>query len=334
MMNRKPTDGGTLFGRIRLGYVVIESERLEAWRQFAQDGLGMHVDQHDADTLACRIDERERRLSVLRGRSENVVALGWELQDEEALRLALERLARRGIACQAIQGRQAGQRGVTRFWRLTGPKGLAVELFVEARCSALPLAMKTSAFVTGAGGLGHVAITTRRPVQMQAFWQDIFDARISDHIEDRIDGVDLEFAFLRLNERHHSIATAATRGLRLNPVRTQIHHLNLQAAALDDVIQGYLRCKRLGYAIANAIGQHPNDRELSFYVVTPSGFEMELGWGPLLVDEAHWRQQTYRGISAWGHRPENLSLSHRLGRIRQGLASLLQAEYVPPGGRS
>ena len=41
----------------------------------------------------------------------------------------------------------------------------------------------------------------------------------------------------------------------------------------------------MGFAIANAIGQHPNDRELSFYVASPSGFEVELGWNPIVVTE-------------------------------------------------
>ena len=45
---------------------------------------------------------------------------------------------------------------------------------------------------------------------------------------------------------------------------------------------------------------------------TPSGFEMELGWNPIVVDERAWSTTTYRGISLWGHRPENLTLRARL----------------------
>ena len=164
--------------------------------------------------------------------------------------------------------------------------------------------------------------------------EKVFDARLSDEIEDKIDGLNLDFAFLRLNERHHSLATAATRGIRLNPLRTQIHHLNLQCASLDDVTQAYLRCRSMGYPIANAIGQHPNDRELSFYVQTPSGFEMELGWNPIVVDERAWSTTTYRGISLWGHRPENLTLRARLGRARRAFASLLHPEFIIQGDQT
>ena len=163
---------------------------------------------------------------------------------------------------------------------------------------------------------------------MQRFWQSVLDARISDRIEERLDGVQLEITFLRMNERHHTLATAATRGRRMNPFRTQIHHLNFEAATLDDVTEAYLRCRELGYSMANGIGQHPNDRELSFYVVSPSGFEVELGWNPIHVDESTWQPTVHHGISLWGHRPENLTARVRLGRMVRGLASLAHPEHV------
>ena len=140
----------------------------------------------------------------------------------------------------------------------------------------------------------------------------------------------LDFAFFRLNERHHSVALASTRGRRMNPLRSSIHHLNLQAASFDDVAQAYLRCRAMGYSIANAIGQHPNDKELSFYVVSPSGFEVELGWNPILVDEQKWQVGSYRGISLWGHFKENLSLGMQVKQAARGIASLRHQEYVLP----
>lgn len=321
----------SLFGRIRMGYLLVESQRLQAWERFAAEGLGLHVDRPDNGLLACRIDGHQRRLVVRQGPLEDVAAIGWQLDDEACLDELLRRLRARGIGFDLLEGAQAAQRGVECCWRITGPKGLATEFFLAPQLSSQPLRMQASGFVTGAGGMGHVAITTRRPQAMQAFWRDICDARLSDHIVERIDGVDLELSFLRLNERHHSVATAATRGLRLNPLRTQIHHVNFQAAALEDVLQGYQRCKRMGYAIANSVGQHPNDRELSFYVVSPSGFEVELGWNPIVVEEAGWQPSTYQGMSLWGHRPENLTLGHRLGRLGQGIRSLMHEEFAPLG---
>jgi hypothetical protein len=37
-------------------------------------------------------------------------------------------------------------------------------------------------------------------------------------------------------------------------------------------------------------GQHTNDKELSYYAMTPSGFEWEVGWNPIIVDKlAHFK---------------------------------------------
>ena len=41
----------------------------------------------------------------------------------------------------------------------------------------------------------------------------------------------------------------------------------------------------------------------SFYVRTPSGFEIEYGTGGLLVDYENWEVETYDAMSFWGHRP-------------------------------
>ncbi len=320
-----------LFGRISLGYVVAESRKLPEWERFARDGLGLHVQGGDHGSLAIRIDNHQSRLLITKGAAEDVVALGWQLQCEDALTLQLERLHARGIKVQRIDGEQARKRGVERYWSFEGPKRIRFEMFVQALHSETPLQMLSSGFVTAEHGMGHVAITTREPEAMLAFFQQLFDARLSDTIEDKLNGITLELSFLRLNPRHHSVAVAATRGTRMNPLRTAIHHLNLQARSLEDVTQAYQRTRKLGYSIASAIGQHPNDRELSFYVTTPSGFEIEIGWNPVEVDPAAenaWQPGHYQGISLWGHFPEGLTLSGKLSQMVRGLGSLMRKEFT------
>ena len=278
-----------------------------------------------------RIDHHRLRLLVREGAAEDVVAFGWQLDGDDALQLALSRLRAAGIEVREISGAEAAERGVERLWAFTGPKRLRFELFTRPLVGTGPLAMRASGLVTGTMGLGHLAMTTREPEAALAFFQTLFDARLSDTIEDKLNGVTLELSFLRLNPRHHSVAIAATRGTRMNPLRTAIHHLNLQAFSLDDVTEAYRRLRGMGFSIANAIGQHPNDRELSFYVASPSGFEIELGWNPIVVHEeaeTGWTPGHYAGISLWGHFPENLTLASRLGQMGRGLASLARKEYV------
>jgi len=315
-----------VFGHVRLGYVVAESNRLPEWKRFGTEGLGVHVDTAAGGSILFRLDQRERRLIVRPGPAEDVVALGIELCNG-ALETVCDRLRNCGVRIVESTDEEARERGVQRFVRIAGPKGQSFELFDRASETRQPLAMRASGFVTGECGMGHVAITTREPESMLAFWQDIFDARISDTIDDKIDGVQMDFTFLHVNPRHHSVAIAATRGVRLDPIRTKIHHLNIQAESLDDVTEAYLRCRRSGFAIANSIGEHPNDRELSFYVVTPSGFEIELGWRPIVVPgDRPWPVASYRGISLWGHFPESNSVAARLGRMGRGVRSLFRSE--------
>lgn len=322
---------GRLFGALSMGYAVIESQRLEAWRRLLLQGLGLHLEAESDRELAFRMDHHARRLIIRKGPAEDVVALGWQVADASALPAIIARLDDRAIAYSVIDGQEAAQRGVDRFWRVIGPKGLPVELFTQPILSPTPLHMLTRAFVTGAGGMGHVAITSKRPEKMQRFWQELFDARLSDQISQAMPGAMLDISFLRLNERHHSVAIAATRGLRLDPIRTQVQHLNLQAASLDDVASAFQRCRHLGFEMAHEIGQHPNDLELSFYVRSPSGFEIELGCAPITVDESNWKTRSYNAISLWGHQPQKAGLAHsaitHLGNVQRGVRSLLRSEY-------
>lgn len=329
-MGNAPDD---VFGQVGMGYVVVESERLDDWRRLLKQGLGLHLESESPAELAFRIDAHCRRFVVNRGGAEDVVAVGWQVRSQDALTEILRRLQSRGIAVEDGDEALAAARGVRTLKRLKGPKGLTLELFTDALSSDAPLRMLSRGFVTGDSGMGHIALTTRLPTKVCRFWQEIFDARLSDRIAQPMSGTILDVSFLRLNERHHSVAIAATRGLRVDPIRTQIQHVNMQVADFADLSAAYARCRDLGYEIAHEIGQHPNDLELSFYVTTPSGFEIELGWDALCVDEAAWKPARYGAISLWGHRPQKASPLHQLllnlGNAGRGLRHAFRPEYSP-----
>jgi hypothetical protein len=50
------------------------------------------------------------------------------------------------------------------------------------------------------------------------------------------------------------------------------------------------------------MGKHTNDHMQSFYVITPSGFGMEYGFGGRLIEE-NWEIRHYDQPMLWGHRP-------------------------------
>lgn len=330
MGNRERLD---IFGASSMGYAVIESNRLERWRSLLQDGIGLHMACNEDHLLAFRMDNHQRRIIIQCGDEEDFMAVGWQLRDQSTLNEVLRRLQCLGIEAKISEPSEAAQRGVKQFWRVLGPKRLAVELFWEPLITDQPLKMLSAGFVTGAAGMGHLAITSRKPREMRRFWQEIFDARASDHIVERIAGLTLDIDFFRVNERHHSIAIARLRKLKMDPIRTRIQHMNLLTIAVSELTSAFLRCRKLGFEMAHEIGEHPNDREQSFYVMSPSGFELELGWNALVVDESHWQPTSYQGISLWGHRPEKTGTLHKfttnMRNFGRGVRSLMKSEYSP-----
>jgi 2,3-dihydroxybiphenyl 1,2-dioxygenase len=321
----------SVFGKVRMGYVVVESSKLPAWQSFAGDALGLHMDQPKPDVLAFRMDDHARRIIVKSGDAEDMVASGWQVDDEATLEEIVGRLKSDGVKVTTGSKEEAELRGVETFVSFTGPKTMSIELFIRPIKTTAALNLKVSGFVTGDTGMGHLAITSKEPKAMFGFWKKYFDAKLTDVIEARISGINLNIEFLHLNARHHSIAIAATRGTPMDPIRTRIQHMNLEVASLDDVTNAYVRCRKLGFKIAMGMGLHTNDKDLSFYVVTPSGFQIECGWNPVVIeDESAWKPVVYQGISLWGHQPKDQTFGDKLQEMRYAVGSLFRHEYTVP----
>jgi 2,3-dihydroxybiphenyl 1,2-dioxygenase len=321
----------SVFGSVHLGYIVIETQKFGDWRRFGRDAIGMHLDDASAETMRFRLDDNECRFLLQRGPAEDVTALGWQLDDHETFDTILARVRQHGVPVVEGTDEEAALRGVERLVRFPGPNGLTQEVFTRARTAATPLQMVArGGFVTGAAGMGHVAVTTTRPHEVRGYYNTVFDARLSDYVDETISGVKFKIRFLRVNERHHSVAIAAVNRMPLNPIRTRVQHLNIQVADLDDMTAAYQRVRELGFRMALGVGQHTNDKELSFYAVTPSGFEWEVGWNPIVVDENTWEPTTYRGISIWGHTREGQTIIEKFNQFKTGATSLLRDEDVVP----
>jgi 2,3-dihydroxybiphenyl 1,2-dioxygenase len=321
-----------LFDRARMGYIVVGSRKFEEWKRFATEAIGLHLACDSGDTLAFRMDDHARRLIIENDPSEDVQAIGWHLDDERVLEILLSRLASRGVTPERIEGNEARDRGVDALHRFKGPKGLLIELFTQPVLDDRPLDIRTSGFVVGRSGMGHVSLMSQEPARNIAFWQELLDARLSDTIDlARGNKVVMQVSFLRVNQRHHSVAIAATTSGSIDMFRTRIQHLNLEVATIDDLSDAFNRCKKMGYKLTRNIGQHPNDKELSFYVSTPSGFELEIGWDALEVNENTWQEgQTFAEMSTWGHEvPGRFSSELSFSHVVQGIRSLSRSEFLP-----
>lgn len=333
MSESRTGGGGSVFGGVRLGYLAVESRKLLDWHRFGADAIGLHVDELSRDALRFRIDDHECRFLIQRGPAEDLTAIGWQIADHETFDRVLARVVDRGVPVREGTAEEAALRGVERLWRFPGPKGITQEIFTAARTTSARLRMMSSGFVTGAAGMGHVAMTARDPRAIHRYFATVFDSRLSDYIDENIAGLTLKIRFLRVNERHHSIAVAGIRGVGLDPIRTSVQHVNIQVADLEDMLDAYQRVRDLGFRMAWTVGQHTNDRELSFYCISPSGFEFEVGWNPIVVTSAleqAWQVSTYKGISIWGHDDVGLRALDRLGELRQAVISARTPETTVP----
>ena len=320
----------SVFGAVHLGYVVIETNRFTDWRRFGTEAIGMHRDDLDAGLTRFRLDDQECRFLLRRGPAEDVVATGWHLDDHTTFERIEARVRAHGVPVAEGTREEAELRGVERLLRFPGPKGITQEIYTTPALTPEPLRMLASGFVTGDSGMGHIAITSTKPAQLRGYFNTVFDARLTDCIDETISGVKLKIRFLRVNERHHSIAVAAVRGLPIDPVRTRVQHLNIQAATLDDVARSYQRVHELGFDMALSVGRHTNDKELSYYARTPSGFEWEVGWNPVVVDLTTWQPSTHQGISIWGHTRVGQTIVDTLDQFRLGARSLARREVTVP----
>jgi 2,3-dihydroxybiphenyl 1,2-dioxygenase len=280
-----------------------------------------------------RAPASECRLLIRRGPAEDVTAVGWEIDDHEAFDAVLGRVRAAGLPVVEGSADDAALRGVERLWRFPGPKGVGTEVFTRAHTTDRPLRMQNAAFVTGRSGMGHLAITTMRPEQLHTYWNNLLDLRLSDRITERIGPAKLQIRFLRSGERHHSIALADVFGLRIDPIRTAVQHVNIEVARLDDLLASYHRVTDLGFAMSWSVGQHTNDRELSYYCVTPSGFELEVGWNPIVITpelEATWEPSNYQGISLWGHTVVGENAATVMSKFHAAVRSLHEREETVP----
>lgn len=318
----------SVFNRVSMGYAVVETSHLEQWSVLLRDGIGLYVKQ-ESNALRCRLDDHECRLLVKTGKAENAVALGIELADDKSLQIVLNRLKAAKISVAEHSGSEAALRGVSRFWAFKGPKGLTIECYVNPIRAASSPEMLCRGFVTGEQGFGHVAMVSKRPAEVFAFWQHIFDIRHTDDVEEYRSGAKLHFQFLRFNKRHHSIAIASTPAVPLDPTRTSIQHLEVQMSDLNDVTLAYERCKSLGFQISMSVGQHANDRAVSFYVRTPSGFDIECGWNPLTVEEDGWSGKVWNTSSIWGHQPEGHVVTDFIARLTCAVSTAGRHEELP-----
>jgi len=285
---------------LRLGYLGFEVSDVAAWERFAVDMLGLQVSDRRSDgSIAFRMDDQAQRIVVHQGGRDDLAYAGFEVDDEATLRRLSEALNQAGFPTAELGDDVAHARRAKRVHRVEDPNGVPIELFHGPQRATDPFrsSLVPSGFVTGDEGLGHLVFASMDPQATERFYCDLLGMRLSDRIEAELaPGFPLLVTFLHANPRHHTVAFAAA------PMPKRVHHFMLEVGTMDDVGRAYDRCLTAGIEIANTLGVHPNDRMFSFYARTPSGFDVEFGWGGRKIDDATWTVARYDRLSVWGHR--------------------------------
>lgn len=282
-----------------LGYLGLEVSDRDRWSAFAADILGLQPVPRGDGVVDLRMDDYASRIRLHDGSADDLAYTGWEVADARALGALADRLIAAGVYVDHGSQDFCTERMVKAAFRFKDPEGNAHEAFYgPLQRTETPFVSPTGArFKTGRQGLGHIVLRCRDKAAMLAFFCDVLEFRVSDHITaEVIPGRPMEITFLRCNGRHHSLALA--------PIRTPktIVHLMVETLSIDDVGRALDKCLASRVHLSFTLGRHSNDEMLSFYPMSPSGFDIEYGCGGLEVDDESWHVLTHNSVSAWGHK--------------------------------
>ena len=285
-----------------LAYVVVAASDLEAWRSYATDVIGLGTVDTDAGDLGLRMDDHPWRLLIESGEDNDLTHAGWDLGSDADLDEYVAALRVNGQEVREENAEMAAKRHVTRLFSLFDPNGFAHEFFVsrtdvQQDGGALSPILRGPGFQTGDLGIGHILPVSKNYKEGVRWYQDVLGLRYSDRIrQEMAPGVYADATFFHsATGRHHSLATGTF------PSDKRLNHLMLEYRDMNDVGLAYERAKKAGIPIVLELGHHPNDQMFSFYMRTPSGFGIELGYGGVVIEKDTWEPQLYDVMSDWGH---------------------------------
>ncbi|MEU4619499.1 iron-dependent extradiol dioxygenase HsaC [Actinoplanes sp. NPDC023801] len=288
-----------------LGYLRVEATDLPAWRDFGVKVLGMTEGRGpDPQAVYLRMDEMPARIVVVPGEKDRLAASGWELAGPAAMTALVRVLDAAGAAVEPAGADELADRRVSDLISVDDPAGNRLEFFCGAALDNRPsLSAYGTRFVTGTQGMGHVVLPARDDPASLRFWTEVLGFRLRDsmrlipeHLGLPPSDHPLWMRFLGCGPRHHSVALAPI------PAPTGLVHLMIETETLDDVGRAIDRCARNKAPMISTLGRHANDEMVSFYVRTPSGFDIEYGYGGLTVDDTTWVARQTTAHSVWGHR--------------------------------
>ncbi|BFO04829.1 VOC family protein [Pseudomonas guariconensis] len=286
-----------------LGYVTVRSSDLAQWRHYASQVLGMMVVEDErGERLFLKMDERPYRILVQHSAQDGFGACGWEVAGQAAFDQAVAELHAAGVVVEQGSAEQAALRQVQALALFADPDGNRHELYWGPRQDfarfVSPVGVR--GFVSDGLGMGHVVLPAPTFDRCRDFYEQVMGFGLSDLMKVRFtpDPAEPEkrIHFMHCNNgRHHSLAIFEC------PVPSGCVHMMVEVAGLEDVGRALDRMHANGVKLSATLGQHTNDQMISFYMKTPSGFDLEYGCDGLVVDWSRHTPFESTVVSQWGH---------------------------------
>ncbi len=284
-----------------LAYVVAETSDIGKWKSYAEGVLGMMTRPSGDGGLYVKMDERQFRIAVRPGSRDAYVASGWEVRSQADFDAGVATLEAAGVAFERADATLCKLRCVQQLVAFADPCGNRHELAWGFKSDFARFAspVGVSRFVTGDIGMGHTVLPAPEFDKAVRFYTEVLGFRLSDLFNFQpagSDGPGVPIHFFHCgNARHHSLALAGF------PVESGCVHVMVEVENMPEVGRALDRMRAHGVTQTATLGQHTNDRMTSFYMRTPSNFDIEFGYGGAVVD---WQQHVvheFTQVSLWGH---------------------------------
>ena len=289
-----------------LEYILIETTDLSKWEDYALNVCGFmkNPEASNENQLALKIDQAPFRFLITRGSSERYVAGGFSLENEESLELALSELSNIGIECTRLDLSEISKRKIEKGFSFSDPVGNKLEFFCgrEKDIVEFESSQDVSGFVTSGLGFGHVVFATLDIEEAHNFYtkvlgfgdSDIMDLKLSPNPEDP----PMRLYFMHCdNPRHHTVAF-----MQAPTPPSGLIHTMVEVQKVDEVGYALDRALKKDIHISSTMGRHVNDGMLSFYMQTPSGFDLEYGCDGIQPDWDNFEITHSAVPSHWGHK--------------------------------
>lgn len=283
-----------------LSYAVIGTADLASWRDYGVKVLGMQAANAIDGSLYLRMDGRDFRLLVVESERECLAASGWRARGKGEFETVRASVEAAGFKTVAGTEEETSLRRVQEYFSFSDPDGLVQEVsWGPIAAFEKFVSPQGTRFVTGDLGLGHVVLPVANLEAAVAFWTNVMGFGISDLLKIPLgDGSQvLRMYFLHCEAgRQHSLALAEIE----NP--TGCVHMMVEVDSMDEVGLALDRAERHGVKMATTLGKHINDDMISFYMLTPGGFQLEYGTGGAVMNWTNYKIFESTRPSYWGHK--------------------------------